>query len=347
MMIVTYGPTPCSFPFLENGVLRNKDNDKTNDIFIHHAYTFALLFNRFSGYEKLGVASPQEGEKDQYYICTLEAIIVNRQSKVKAKLKVHLSYFPMEKVLFGLYDYRLKHLGILEETNATTPTNLRLNNFNHEGVVECPSKKKKIHMQRKYNATTFLDDAGLAQFFGSIESRTTPYQEEEDDVHMPSLTCTIESRKTPFQEEEDDVHMSSHTYITESRTTPFQEKEDDVYIPRVTQVDEDNTPININQGPITRSRAKKIQQEVNSLLAEFNFNISENVILPKCSTLVVLRYICERGGAAIHREEAKKKNQVDQFGPRMNQQVRTDQFGQSVQTSSDSQFGHVRTCIMI
>jgi hypothetical protein len=55
----------------------------------------------------------------------------------------------MEKLLFGLYDYRLKHLGILEETNATTPTNLRLNHFNHERVVECPSKKKKIHMQRK------------------------------------------------------------------------------------------------------------------------------------------------------------------------------------------------------
>jgi hypothetical protein len=70
------------------------------------------------------------------------------------------------------------------------------------------------------------------------------------------------------------------------------------------------------------------------------FNISENVILPKCSILVVLRYICERGGAAIHGEEAKKKNQVDRFGPRMNQQVqfrqvRTDQFGQSVRTSSD------------
>jgi hypothetical protein len=39
---------------------------------------------------------------------------------------------------------------------------------------------------------------------------------------------------------------------------------------------------------------------VNSLLAEINFNISEIVILPKYSTLVVLRYICERGGASIH-----------------------------------------------
>jgi hypothetical protein len=66
----------------------------------------------------------------------------------------------MEKLLFELYDYRSKHLGILQKINATTLTNLRLNHFNHEGVVECPRKKKKINMQRKYNATTFLDDAG-------------------------------------------------------------------------------------------------------------------------------------------------------------------------------------------
>jgi hypothetical protein len=66
---------------------------------------------------------------------------------------------------------------------------------------------------------------------------------------------------------------------------------------------------------------------VNSLIAEINFNISENVILPKCSTLVVLRYICERGGAAIHGEEVKKKRQVNQFGPRRIKQS-------SVRTSS-------------
>jgi hypothetical protein len=331
MMIVTYGPTPCSFSFLGNGVLHNKDNDKTNDIFIYHAYTLALLCNHFLGYEKLGVASPQEGKKDQYYICTLEAIIVNRQSKVKAKLKFQLSYFSMAKLLFGLYDYRLKHLGILEEINATTTTYLHLNHFNHEGVVQCPRKKKKI-LQRKYNATTFLDDGDLAPFSGSIESRTTPYQEEEDDVHIPNLTCMVESRTTPFQEEEDDVHMPRHTYITESRTTPFQEEEDvhmpshkyitesrtthfqeeedDVDIPRVTQDQASDTQATVLQGPITHSHTKKLKQNVNSILAEINFNTSENVILPKCSSLFVLRYIRERGGSTIQREEAKKKNQV-------------------------------------
>jgi hypothetical protein len=79
---------------------------------------------------------------------------------------------------------------------------------------------------------------------------------------------------------------------------------------------------------------------VNSLLAEINFNISENVILPKCSTLVVLRYICDRGGVAIHEEEAKKKKQVDQFGPRRIQQssVRTSSH-KSVRTISSVKFG--------
>jgi hypothetical protein len=48
---------------------------------------------------------------------------------------------------------------------------------------------------------------------------------------MLTLTYTIESRTTPFQEEEDDVHMLSYTYIIELRTTPFQEEEDDVDIP--------------------------------------------------------------------------------------------------------------------
>jgi hypothetical protein len=48
-----------------------------------------------------------------------------------------------------------------------------------------------------------------------------------------------------------------------------------------------------NQGPLTRSRAKKLQEQVNSFLTDYNFNISKNVILPKCSTLMLLRYAQE------------------------------------------------------
>ena len=49
----------------------------------------------------------------------------------------------------------------------------------------------------------------------------------------------------------------------------------------------------VNIGPITRSRAKKLQQEVNALLCEIHFNINENSILPKSCTLLLLRFIKE------------------------------------------------------
>jgi hypothetical protein len=118
----------------------------------------------------------------------------------------------------------------------------------------------------------------------------------------------------------------------------------DVDIPRVTQDQASDTQARALQGPITRNHAKELQQKVNSIVAEINFNTSENVIPPKCSTLVVLRYICERSGADIHREKAKKQNQVDQFGQGGSSKFSSDKFGQ---ISSDNPFGHVRTFIMI
>ena len=49
----------------------------------------------------------------------------------------------------------------------------------------------------------------------------------------------------------------------------------------------------VNIGPITRSRAKKLQQEVNVLLCEIHFNINENYILPKSYMLLLLRFTKE------------------------------------------------------
>ena len=48
-----------------------------------------------------------------------------------------------------------------------------------------------------------------------------------------------------------------------------------------------------NEGPLTRSRAKKLQEQVNSFLTDYNFNTSKNVILPKSSILMLLRYAHE------------------------------------------------------
>ena len=63
---------------------------------------------------------------------------------------------------------------------------------------------------------------------------------------------------------------------SESRTTPSQEGEDDEDIPI---------------GPITRARAKKINQQVNSLLIKFGFNLHENWLLPNSIILIVLRFV--------------------------------------------------------
>ena len=60
-----------------------------------------------------------------------------------------------------------------------------------------------------------------------------------------------------------------------------------------TQVSPTSTPAQVIDGPITRSRAKKLQQEVHALVCEIHFNINENYILPKCCTLIVLKYIEE------------------------------------------------------
>ena len=97
--------------------------------------------------------------------------------------------------------------------------------------------------------------------------------------------------------------------------TPFQEGEDDEDMPpEATQVAHKY----VYDGPITRSQAKLLQKEVTSFLAETNFNIHENIILPKNSTLILLR--CSH----------KDKDQIGQ----------PDRTARSDQSSSDHQNKH-------
>jgi len=67
--------------------------------------------------------------------------------KVKAKLNSKSFRFPHTRVLLGLYDYRFKHLAIMEQEDC--------------------------------NVITTLQTDGLAQLFGSeeLELRTTSFQE--------------------------------------------------------------------------------------------------------------------------------------------------------------------------
>jgi hypothetical protein len=70
------------------------------------------------------------------------------------------------------------------------------------------------------------------------------------------------------------------------------ENQVDAHIPPIDMTkqmnQEQDTSSNLNQGPLTRSHAKKLQQQVTSFLAEFDNNISENIKLPKSSSLVLL-----------------------------------------------------------
>jgi hypothetical protein len=119
----------------------------------------------------------------------------------------------MAKLLFGLYDYGSKHLGILEEIHAIVATKLDCYHFNHERVIKSPS--------------TIFEDGDQSPFFEQEESGTTRFPEGEDDVHMSSLCYAIESRMTPRL-----------NYALESRTTSCQEGEDDEDIPAMRNPDD-------------------------------------------------------------------------------------------------------------
>jgi hypothetical protein len=61
------------------------------------------------------------------------------------------------------------------------------------------------------------------------------------------------------------------------------------------QVQPTSSPTQVFYGPITRSRAKKLQQEVHVLLYEFQLNTNENLMLPKSCMLILLRFTKKQG----------------------------------------------------
>ena len=102
--------------------------------------------------------------------------------------------------------------------------------------------------------------------------------------------------------------------------TPFQEGEDDEDIPpEATEV----THKHVYDGPITRNRAKILQKEVNSLLSKTNFNIFENFILPKCSTLILPRHVNKEDRNTKQSDNQLTSTSLDQSEPIWN--ARSDQ----------------------
>ena len=54
-----------------------------------------------------------------------------------------------------------------------------------------------------------------------------------------------------------------------------------------------SSPKDANQGPLIRSHAKKVYEQVNSFLTNYDFNTSKNVILSKCPILMMLTFTHE------------------------------------------------------
>ena len=106
-------------------------------------------------------------------------------------------------------------------------------------------------------------------------------------------------------------HDSSHVnHKLSQETMDINHESDYVNTGRShTQAALSHTPTMPIQGPITRSRAKKLRQKVNSFLTEYEFIKNKNFILPKCSTYVLLRFTQE-GGATGPKEISHTKEKM-------------------------------------
>jgi hypothetical protein len=96
--------------------------------------------------------------------------------------------------------------------------------------------------------------------------------------------------------EEDDMTTPSNMLQPPSHTTS-------------TQVQPTSSPTQVFDGPITHSRAKKLQQEVHALLYEFQLNTNENIMLPKSCMLILLRFTKKEG------QNISKANQQEELCP--------------------------------
>jgi hypothetical protein len=75
-------------------------------------------------------------------------------------------------------------------------------------------------------------------------------------------------------------------------------------------------------GPITRCRAKKIQQEVHALLCELKLNYNDNFMLPKSCMLILLRYVEENHQDEGHEARIGKVLVIQQGHSAISQSIR-------------------------
>jgi hypothetical protein len=145
-----------------------------------------------------------------------------------------------------------------------------------------------VDLLSAYGVSSSFNMADLSPFIGLEESTMTPFQEGEDGEDIPVLRnldalVTMDASVTP---------VASSVTAAPAQATPGSAlvTQQDTSVPPVMQHQASITPSHMYEGPVTRSHAKKLQQEVHAFLSELNFNIDENVILPKSCILLQLRF---------------------------------------------------------
>ena len=110
-----------------------------------------------------------QGREDDKTISRTSTNTLNIECSYKVKAIFNSKYycFSLASLLLGLYDYRLKHLAILEEINTTTTPKFYFSyndDFNNQ--------------DDDYGVSTTFNVADLTPYFGleESESRMTPFQ---------------------------------------------------------------------------------------------------------------------------------------------------------------------------
>ena len=129
-------------------------NDHSN---WHMHPLISIFFGLFLGEQKQRT-SFVEGRKDDKTMPRRSTFTLDSKNpfKVKAKLDSKSFWFPPTRLLFGLYDYKFKHIPVMEEEDC------------NRNIASTPVGQAQLLV---------LDD---------LESRTTLFQGEEDDMTTPS-----------------------------------------------------------------------------------------------------------------------------------------------------------------
>ena len=270
----------CSYEdyFSEIWNVHNLSNNKRCDIFIYHAYTLFVSHSAVAGYQKPRTVFLEGREDDEDHprqlrlFCYSKALrfVHKYHNKVRSAFHIEMEQHQLEKfIMTSIHGTHILLCHVDDQVNAYTMGSILfglravelLLSFLLCRHVDDDLHKPKVKMRRNSRAKLLLtlNVVGISECFDQErqESRMTPFEEGEDDEDIPGSP-----------------HLSSSPHDKSELSNEASTKK--AYL-----------------GPMTRSRAKQIQQEVNVLLADHNTDMHENFILPKSRVLILLRYNVE------------------------------------------------------